>query len=48
MSGENTGTIGKAGRGGKFTLKLFILFLSIDVLQRFKDVVPGPGSYFTI
>lgn len=54
MSGENTGTIGKAIRGGKITKKSFSLTSSdwhgsitcLDVLYRYKDKVPGPGSYF--
>ena len=50
MSGENTGSIGKAKRGGKLCslLLMSLLLLSLDGLQFKQNENPGPGSYFNI
>ena len=48
MSGENTGSIGKARRRGKHK---YLFITRIDIFERqiyAADGIPGVGSYFTL
>ena len=44
MSGENTGSIGKAKRQGRFFKSLSLIDIFVT---KYSKNVPGPGSYFT-